>query len=270
MEHIPRIKTTIWLILMGVALGFLISAILIVIMARQLSAGKMILILLIGELFLPIPVLIWSRRNQTSIRKLLRWHRPDRKMLIATLPVACGLTILVDALDRLTAQILPMPEKFLRIEELLKITGWQSAFLVIGVVVVAAPLVEELLFRGFLQRVLEYRMRDITRAVLVSALTFALIHLNIYWVIQIYMLGVFMGYLAWRSDSILPSFIVHALNNGWSIAWLHWGPQLSWYLWRGDWVNPLVVIAGLVLLLWGLKLFASVPIQDRELQIDLD
>lgn len=270
MEHIPKIKTAVWLILMGVGLGFLVSMILLFIIAQPMNSGRMMLILLVGELFLPIPILIWCRRNPTSMRSLLRWHRPDRTMLVATLPIALGLLILVDALDRLTAQILPLPEKFFRIEEILKITGWQSALLVLGVVVVAAPLVEELIFRGFLQRVLEYRMRDITSAVLVSALTFAVIHFNIWWAIQIYLLGVFMGYLAWRSDSILPSFIVHALNNGWSITWLHWGARWPWYLWRGDLVNPVVVIAGLALLLWGLQLFRRVPVQPRESLSDLE
>jgi membrane protease YdiL (CAAX protease family) len=79
---------------------------------------------------------------------------------------------------------------------------------VIGVVVLAAPLIEELMFRGFFQRILEYRQGDITKSVLLSAMVFALIHFNPWWIVQIYLMGLFMGYMAWRTDSIWPSFLL--------------------------------------------------------------
>ena len=55
-------------------------------------------------------------------------------------------------------------------------------------VVVMAPIGEEVVFRGFLQSFRE-QWKDVTRAVLITSLFFAMIHFNPYWTIQIYLLG---------------------------------------------------------------------------------
>lgn len=260
MQNIPSIKKAVWLILSGIGIGFLVSIILMIILAAPTDVRKIQLILLVGELFMIIPILLWGSRQRLSIVELLRFHLLPAPATVATVPIALGLTIIVDALDHLAQKIFPPPEQLARIGELLKITDWRSALLVIGIVVIIAPLVEELLFRGFLQRVLEYRLGDITRAVLISALVFALMHFNIWWVVQIYVLGVFMGYLAWRTNSVWPSFIIHACNNGWSIVLTHFDSSLPWYTWH-DQVHPVVIILGLLLLLGGLQLIKTVPVR---------
>lgn len=258
MSEIPSIRKAVWLLVSGIGIGFSASVILMLILGVPQEVNKIQLILLIGELFMLIPILFWGGRQHLTLGPLLRFRRPATKALLLTLPIAVSLTIIVDALDRLTQALFPPPEQLLKIGELLKITDWRSALMVIGVVVIAAPLVEELIFRGFLQRVLERRLGDITRAVLISALLFALMHFNIWWAVQIYILGVFMGYLAWRTDSILPSFIVHAFNNGWSILLTHRESSLSWYTWHGQ-VNPLLVLLGILVLIGNLHHFQRFP-----------
>ena len=76
-------------------------------------------------------------------------------------------------------------------------------FLFLAVVIVA-PIGEEIVFRGFLQRFLEKYWKDITRAVLVTSLFFAMIHFNPFWTIQIYLLGVILGFVAWKTKSVIP------------------------------------------------------------------
>ena len=49
--------------------------------------------------------------------------------------------------------------------------------------------------------------KDITKAVLVTSLFFAMIHFNPYWTIQIYLLGVILGFLSWKTKSVIPSII---------------------------------------------------------------
>ena len=88
-----------------------------------------------------------------------------------------------------------------------------SLILVFLTVVIVAPIGEEMVFRGFLQRFLETSWRDITRAILVSSLFFTLIHFNPYWAIQIYLMGLVLGYLSWLTKSIYPSFFLLILIN---------------------------------------------------------
>ena len=80
-------------------------------------------------------------------------------------------------------------------------------------VAIIAPIGEEILFRGFLQQYLEKYWKDITKSILLIALFFAIIHLNPFWFVQIYILGIVLGFLAWRTNSIIPSLILHSLNN---------------------------------------------------------
>jgi sodium transport system permease protein len=51
-------------------------------------------------------------------------------------------------------------------------------------------------------------------AIGVSALLFGLAHASIYRLLPTFVLGLVLGYVAWRSGSILCSMIIHALNNG--------------------------------------------------------
>ena len=37
--------------------------------------------------------------------------------------------------------------------------------------------------------------------------------MNPYWFFQIYILGIFLGFLAWKTNSIIAPLILHGLNN---------------------------------------------------------
>jgi len=215
------------------------------------------LLLLVAELFLPLPIFYWAWRNRTNLGELLRIKRVSSISIVASVIIAVSLTINIDELDRLIQIILPLPESLTQIGEIMLITDWKSAFLIIGVVVLAAPLVEELMFRGFFQRILEYRQGDITKSVLLSAMVFALIHFNPWWIIQIYLMGLFMGYLAWRTNSVWPSFVLHAINNGWSVWWGHKPELAGLYEWHGH-VHPAIIIASLICFYLGMRFFIAI------------
>jgi membrane protease YdiL (CAAX protease family) len=214
--------------------------------------------LLIGELFLPIPIIIWGRRSHTDLKQFFRLNPVSRSSLFAALPLALGLTILTDEMDRIAQMILPVPYEFSKFKDMMTISDPLSAVFIIGVVILVAPFIEELIFRGFFQRILEYRYKDITKAVLLSALAFAIVHFNPWWIVQIYIIGVFMGYVAWRTNSIWISFIIHAVNNGISV-WFSQQPKeaLYWYEWRGH-VAPFMLMIGIFLLIAGIRWFINV------------
>ncbi|HHT9121095.1 MAG TPA: lysostaphin resistance A-like protein [Candidatus Hypogeohydataceae bacterium YC41] len=74
------------------------------------------------------------------------------------------------------------------------------------------PFTEELLFRGFLQPAL----REIVgawKAVLLSALLFSFVHLNIYVFLQIFLLGLILAYLFEKTGTLIAPIFVHMLHN---------------------------------------------------------
>lgn len=77
----------------------------------------------------------------------------------------------------------------------------------------AAPVVEEFLFRGLLYPLLRQRMTVVT-AVAVSALLFAVLHFRPTLIPALLTMGVVLAVLRERYDSIVPAIVAHALNNG--------------------------------------------------------
>lgn len=85
------------------------------------------------------------------------------------------------------------------------------AVLLFGGVVLAA-VCEELLFRGLLTQLLARGGRWRTAA-LVSALLFAVFHLDPIGMLPRTLMGVYFALLVWRSGSIFPAMLAHGANN---------------------------------------------------------
>jgi len=263
-DIIPHIKTAIILILIGLLLASMTTIFILIAFPDYNSLTIAQIGLLIGELFLPIPIYIWARRIHADLKSFFRLNSVSLSTILTSLPLALGVTILTDELDRIAQLVLHLPEQFTKIQEVLTIRDPLSAIFIIGVVIIIAPFVEEIIFRGFFQRILEYRLQDITKAVLYSALTFAIIHFNPWWAVQIYIIAVFMGYVAWRTNSIWIPFIIHAINNAAAVWFAHQSESgLPWYQWKGH-VAPIVLLIGLVSFILGMRWFIQVtPVQHK-------
>ncbi len=87
--------------------------------------------------------------------------------------------------------------------------GWLGALVK---VVVIAPIVEELIFRGI---IMYGFMRNYPKfiAIFFSALLFALFHLNPWQFPATFILGLLLGWVMVRTKNIILSIIIHALNN---------------------------------------------------------
>ena len=77
---------------------------------------------------------------------------------------------------------------------------------------VAAPIFEEIMFRGFLLPSLT-RYLPVSGAIIVSALIFAIAHLSLAEIIPLAVLGIILGIIYTRSRSLLASIMVHSLWN---------------------------------------------------------
>ncbi|OLD67261.1 MAG: hypothetical protein AUI45_13945 [Acidobacteria bacterium 13_1_40CM_2_56_11] len=101
------------------------------------------------------------------------------------------------------------------IERLLSSATAVYVFAIFGIG--AAPLFEEIIFRGFLFKVL-FDIGGSGMAVSVTAILFALLHLPQLWgswggVILIFIVGYILSFVRLRSNSLIPSFIIHTSYN---------------------------------------------------------
>jgi uncharacterized protein len=84
-------------------------------------------------------------------------------------------------------------------------------------IVVVGPIVEELLFRGYLQTALSKRMKPWLAIVLASC-AFAAIHLQPAAFPMLALIGGVFGFLYFRTGSLRVSMVLHMLNNGLAFA----------------------------------------------------
>ena len=103
------------------------------------------------------------------------------------------------------------------IMELMKeMTGgpFWSSFLVVAIF---APIFEEWLCRGMVLRGLLTKMKPVW-AIVISALFFAVIHANPWQALNAFLLGLVMGYVYYKTGSLLLTMIIHFVNNGTAVV----------------------------------------------------
>ncbi|WP_301173245.1 CPBP family intramembrane glutamic endopeptidase [Brevibacillus nitrificans] len=84
-----------------------------------------------------------------------------------------------------------------------------ASFLVIGIMV---PIAEEILFRGVIQTYLVRRVGAVIGIVL-SSLWFALLHIDLALFVPLFVIGLGLGFVRHRYDSIWGAVLLHAVNN---------------------------------------------------------
>jgi len=246
------------------ATAIIITAVALYLQKNSVMDGNTPLLFIIGGLFFLVIPVLYARLRKYNIRRVFRLNPAPPAILLLAIPIGLSLAILTDVLDRIIRIFLPPPDIFLQYLESMRaetISEW--VLLIMGVVVIAA-LSEEMLFRGFLQVSLE-KKGDINRAVIMSSLTWTLIHINPYWAIQIFITGIFLGFVAWRTGSVYPAMIVHGTNNLLSLVSINldFENKFDWYFW-GDFVSPFIVLLALVVLITSIR-YLSIHYQTHSI-----
>jgi membrane protease YdiL (CAAX protease family) len=91
--------------------------------------------------------------------------------------------------------------------------GWLPAMFAAAILI--APAGEEALFRGFLFRGWVRSPRSVWPAIVAISILWAMLHIQYDWtgVLQIFIIGLFLGWMRWRSGSLVLTFLLHALFN---------------------------------------------------------
>jgi membrane protease YdiL (CAAX protease family) len=93
--------------------------------------------------------------------------------------------------------------------------GWLPLLLLWLAVVVVTPIGEEILFRGFLFRGWLRSPRDAWAVIVVTALLWALIHVQYDWYViaQVFSFGLLLGWMRWATGSTILTMLLHAMIN---------------------------------------------------------
>ena len=131
---------------------------------------------------------------------------------------------------------------------------------------------EEWFFRGMLLRALSREWKAWT-AILTTAMLFGVFHILSNSAISLdrflptMLIGILLGYLAWKSNSIWPGVILHSIHNAVVVFLGYYQPQLSKYSWfpaEAEKIPPLWGLVGCVVAAVGLAIVIKAKRQVDE------
>jgi membrane protease YdiL (CAAX protease family) len=160
----------------------------------------------VGFLFFLVKVV-----HRKPILEAFRWHRSHQYRVVTLIAIGVALAIAVFAVSSLFPPSSPPA-----IEKLAESS--RSLYMLVIFGIVFAPLIEEIIFRGFIFNALS-ELGGARIAVPATAVLFALLHAPQLWpslagVVLIFVVGCVLSVVRERSNSLIPSFIVHTTYNG--------------------------------------------------------
>jgi membrane protease YdiL (CAAX protease family) len=177
--------------------------------------GDGVAVTLIIMVSTPLQVLLlvlFAQRAGGSAAGYLGWIWPRRSDLVFGIVAIIVFIIVGNAVSWLLGHDIVTPFQS-DIDRTASAAGWLPLLWL--AVVVVAPIGEETLFRGFLFRGLLRAPRDTWPVIAITALLFALMHVQYDWFViaQVFAFGLLLGWMRWASGSTILTILLHALIN---------------------------------------------------------
>lgn len=203
----PSIKQTWGIIgiLILVTIGYGAPLGIISLMVPDISKGPFLLL----NYSIPFIVLILITRKSWKSNPKNAGTLQLRAFPIAIIPVVIIMCLSIILMNLEISSWVPMPDWLTEMfEDMLESSIW--GFLTVAV---AAPIIEEVLMRGI---ILNGMLKNYHpwKAILWSSFFFGVMHLNPWQLVTAFIAGVVIGYLYWKTKSLLLCILIHALNNG--------------------------------------------------------
>jgi membrane protease YdiL (CAAX protease family) len=201
MENAPRVRNVNLLLLFTMVLVASIGSVFQVI---SLNWGLLIteFVLILG------PALVFLLLRRKPMKEMLRLRWPGWRLILLSLLLGFSLWPLAALLDILSSLVFgyttPVPPQ-------LYPRSWIAAIPLLFNLVIAAPLCEEFLFRGVVLRA--YERYGAWLGIVLSALLFAFFHMRFQGVVALIPVALVLGYVVWRSNSLLAGVAVHFSYN---------------------------------------------------------
>ena len=202
------------------------------------------------------------RKAGVSLNELFPSKSFNVLILLPLLIFLFAAQILIGEINIHLSEALPPPYWFWELFSKI----FESDFGIYGAIlkiVILAPVIEELIFRGVIMHGLMRNYSKFT-AVFVSALMFALFHLNPWQFPATFILGLLLGILMLRTRNIYLCIMGHAFNNGLVlISMQYWGEIQKMSFFQSSKSNQLIISSIVALLTLILIFFLSRQLKSK-------
>jgi len=172
----------------------------------------------INEIFLlAVPGVLYALGTGLSLKKTFPFRKPTFYEILLVLLMTAVVIVPIALLVQLQQKLWPLPESVESFyQELMKReTVWETGLKILVLAVIPA-FCEELFFRGLLQGMMVSSFGKL-KGILLTALFFAIAHVNPWYFLYYFLLGAYLGWLRdWRGNLAL-CVLAHLANNLYSL-----------------------------------------------------
>lgn len=154
--------------------------------------------------FILVSYFVYKKSKKEDSNFSLKFNLPNIKIILLLIPLTLALGIVIEPIIAL----IPMSDYIVKLFESL----FRNDIYTVITVAFFAPILEELIFRGFILNGL-LKNYSPTKAIIWSAVLFGIVHLNPWQFIGAFLIGIVIGWLYWKTGSIIPGILVHFVNN---------------------------------------------------------
>ena len=164
-----------------------------------------------------LPLYIWSRRLGIDRQRDLRLDLPRPGILLAAALMAVCSLAPTSFLAELSLRLKPADPQWAADLAANMPKTWGGWILVCSATVLAAPLVEEILFRGLIHRTASLAWGPVPAA-LVSSLLFAIIHSQPWFIFGLLGVGLVLAFVFEATGSVTTCIVTHGVYNAISLV----------------------------------------------------
>ena len=269
-HFMPGYTNLVWIVLMVILGAFIGSLILTPFIAMGYRNEVEIYGMLISYPLMFIPAMLYasavSRRNEGFVESYAidSSNFGSRKGITVAFAAAVMTLATAYVIEPVSMLLPDMPEEM---EMMMKRLLGGPAWVTLLSVSIFAPFFEEWLCRGVVLRGL-LKKTGPTLAILISALFFAAIHMNIWQGVPAFFMGVLFGYVYYKTGSLKLTMLMHFVNNTMAFV-MSRIPSLENADYFSDVLSPWayggVYAVALVALIFGLILFKGIPQKEGNL-----
>ncbi len=146
-------------------------------------------------------------------RLSFRFASPPLKIYLLIFPMMIGMMLIADFTTQLIPTTGPLlgPLYKMYTEAFSQLLTEPAALIVMTVIL--APILEEVLFRGIILKGLINNGTQPITAIIISAVIFGVVHFNPWQFAGALLLGLVLGLVYYRTNSLLVPILLHAFNN---------------------------------------------------------
>jgi len=214
-----------------------------------------------------LPVLLIMRISKTDIKSTFRLNYTNPLNFLLVLFAALPLLLLSGILGQLINFIFPVSEAYLEALQNLVTVKENGLWFTIFVVGILPGICEEVMFRGFILNAL--RKKGLWYGIILTAVLFGAFHLDPFRFLPVTLLGIWLGYLAVKTNSLYVPILAHFAQNSLAILITNYAEKVSFIklIIREDEIAYWVIIPAIIILylvIKGLTILNPLAINNNE------